>query len=126
MIKDQKNDLKVVQTIIPQTSDDDIDGAEVDVLGFEACTLEVVCGAGTVGTVKIQESDTSGSGFADVAADEIIGTQDVAVVASDVVTIGYVGIKRYVRAVFTEGTSGPIAAVFALGCPHVAKTGANS
>lgn len=125
--KDYKNQTKSVVSIKPQTASGNVNGLEVDTKGFEGVTLKLSAGAGSVaGTVKIQESDTSGSGYADAGANDVIGTQGVAIVQDDVVTIGYIGLKRYVRAVFTHSGNGEVCGVFDLECPHVGKTGANS
>ncbi len=125
--KDYKNQTKSVVSIIPQTASGNVNGAEVDTKGFEGVTLKLSAAAGSAaGTVKIQESDTSGGTFTDAGANDVIGTQDVAIVQSHVVTIGYIGFKRYVRAVFTHSGNGDICGVFVLECPHVGKTGTNS
>lgn len=123
--KDQKNNFDVKQSIVPVTSSGNITGAEADVTGFEAVTL--VCDAGllTTGTIKIQEASESGGSYADVSASHIIGTQDVAVAPSGIVTLGYIGNYGFLRAVFTESAAGPISASFVCGVPHIAPTGAN-
>ena len=43
--------------------------AEIDTLGWEYCTIYVILGATDIAmaALKLQESDTSGSGFADVS-----------------------------------------------------------
>ena len=124
--KDQKSDFNVEPSILPQTASGNVNGSEVDTLGYEGVTLEATMDATAVGTFKLQESDTSGSGYTDVASDNVIGTNDVAGVQSDVVTIGYIGDKRFVRAVFTHATTGVVCANVRLGCPNNAPTGANS
>jgi len=125
---DLKNNINVEPSILPQTATANVNGAEVDIRGFDSATLVGTLDdtASAAGTYKIQESDTSGSGYTDVSADDIIGTNDVAAVGSDVVTIGYAGTKRYLRAVFTHSLDGDVCANFILAAPHVAKTGANS
>lgn len=126
--KDLKNNISVEPSILPQTATGNVNGSEVDTKGFEGVTLVATLDdtVSAAGSFKIQETDTSGSGYTDVASDDILGTNDVAAVGSDVVTIGYVGSKRYVRAVFTHSSNGDVCANFVLSCPHVAKTGANS
>ena len=110
-----------------------------DVRGFSTATFDLhtaaVTDAGTAGfTMKLQHSDTlAGADFADVPADEVIGTAPVVdddgddnIIAGG---LGYVGNKRYVRAVPT-GTDDTDAVVFVvanLGRPHrapVARVGA--
>jgi len=89
--------------------------AAFDVRGFDAANFYlstgVVTDAGTAAgfTMKLQESDTLvGADFTDVAALDLIGANlTVTLDASDNVTAGvqgYVGNKRYVRAVFTGTT----------------------
>lgn len=117
--KDFKNNgLGVIS--IGQTSGGNVNGGEVDTWGdqkFEGVTLFCGVDGSAAGTIKIQESDVSGSGFADVADSDVIttaGTNDIATVASSVVSIGYIGTKRYVRAVFTQSSSGVVSAIFVL------------
>jgi hypothetical protein len=66
-------------------------------------------GTGTF-TFKIQESDASGSGYADVDASYLSGANAVAFADTEdnsVKSIGYQGLKRYVRCVCTpSGESG--------------------
>lgn len=77
-------------------------GTGVDLSGFAAATVVVPVGAITDGThtLSIEESDASGSGYATVAAGQLSGTPG-ALVASTPVEIGYLGTKRYIRAVVT-------------------------
>jgi hypothetical protein len=74
----------------------------VDLVGFDRAAVVVVVGALTDGThtVSIEESDSSGSGFAAVAAAQLSGTPG-AVAANTVYEYGYLGTKRYIRAVVT-------------------------
>lgn len=127
-IADLKNNVKASISILAQTIGvATVNGSEIDQLGFGSATLFCTATTASVaGTVKIQESDTSGSGFADVASDDIIGTNGVAIVEDDIVSIGYVGTKRYLRAVYTGTVSGDIVANFIQGTPDIAPTGANS
>lgn len=86
-----------------------------DVLGFSRArfTLQTnaVTVAGTAGfTVKLQHSDTlTGADFADVPANERLGTAPVITDNADDDIIGgslsYLGNKRYVRAVVTGTTN---------------------
>lgn len=111
-----------------------------DVRGFSTATFDlqtgVVTDAGTADgfTMKLQHSDTlDADDFVDVPAGEVIG--DAVAVTSDAAdnviagSQGYVGVKRYVRAVLT-GTTGTDAVVFIvgnMGKPHrapVARVGA--
>jgi hypothetical protein len=126
MLKDGKNNSKFEGSVAPQAAAADVNGSEVDLKDFDSCTL-FAYGDGTfVGTIKIQETDTSGSGYTDAAAADVIGTQDVAVDTTNVVrTLGYIGSKRYVRAVFTHTTTGDVSAAFKLGCAHLSPVSGN-
>lgn len=111
-----------------------------DVQGFSTASFDLhmaaVTDAGDAAgfTMKLQHSDALvGAGFVDVPAVEVLGTAPV--VTSDSADnsvaggLGYVGSKRYVRAVVT-GTTGTNAVVFIvadMGKPHkapVARVGA--
>jgi hypothetical protein len=104
--------------------------AAFDIRGFDTATFDLetitVTDAGTAAgfTMKLQHSDTLvGADFADVPAAEYLGdlvTLTAETAAATIGSIGYVGNKRYIRAVFT-GTSGTNAVVFVkgnLGKPH--------
>jgi hypothetical protein len=127
--------ISVVSTIVPIVLNNDTEGTgtTVDLAGYE--TAEVVFAIGDSGdtlsgSVKlelyIQESDASGSGFANAAAADVEGTQGTLIddPAEDqvVVALGYKGSKRYIRAfIDTTGThtSGtPCAAVVIRGRPR--------
>jgi hypothetical protein len=104
----------------------------IDRRGFDALRISLQTGVVTVAgvagfTMKLQHSDTLvGSSFVDVTADEMVnGVQTVTVTddAADTViagVLGYLGGRRYVRAVFT-GTTNTNAVVHiqaTLGKPH--------
>lgn len=97
----------------------------VDMQGFEALTVLLTTGtvtdAGTTAgfTMKLQHSDsTAAASFVDCAADEIVGANltvtDDAADDQAIGTIGYIGNRRYVRAVVT-GTTGTNAVFVAFG-----------
>jgi len=121
--RDQFNTLKGKLGVEPQALGvATANGAEVDMQGFEALTFFASLGALGVGLVKIQESDTSGSGFTDVTdVNDFLGTSATpALVQSDVVSIGYVGNKRFVRPVIVLTTGGDVSCPGILGYPHLA------
>lgn len=77
-------------------------GAAVDLLGYNAAEVIFEVGAITDGTFtpSITECDTSGGTYTAVTATDIIGT----LVAFTTVTpqsYGYIGSKRYIKAVVT-------------------------
>jgi hypothetical protein len=119
-----------VQTLSGATPNN---SALVDVQGFGGLTVYLETGtvtdAGTAAgfTMKLQHSNsTLGTSFADVPAAELIGSTVTVTADGDngkiIGGVGYVGKKRYVRAVFT-GTTGTDATVNILthrGKPSVA------
>src|SRR5215510_10645440 len=70
-------------------------GAAIDLQGYEAMVFAIRSNAWTDGTYTplVQESDSSGSGYTDVADDDLIGLEaDAAIGAANTVKkIGYVG-----------------------------------
>lgn len=77
-------------------------GTGVDLANANANMFVFLPGAITDGThtPKLQESDSSGSGYTDVAAADQVGTL-AALSANTVQQVSYIGSKRYVRAVVT-------------------------
>ena len=123
--KDLKNDIDVREGLEPQAlTTGSTNGTAVDTRGFESVTLLGQADTAFAGTFTVQESDASGSGYADAAADDVIGTNGVAATAG-IVSLGYTGSKRYVRVVTACTTAGDASATFVLGNAHVCKTGAN-
>jgi hypothetical protein len=59
---------------------------------------------------KLQESDTTGADFTDVAAGALIGTPPTSLAANAAVKVGYWGHKRYLRVVLTKNSGTSIAA----------------
>lgn len=123
--RDGKNNMKVVKTILPQAVTGDVTGSAVDTLGYEKVTLAFSAAAVTAGTVKITECATSGGTYTDAAAADVIGTQGAAIVASDIVTLGYIGGLRYIKAVFTHSANGTLTCDAILEDGLLLKTGAN-
>ena len=101
---DDKSEIKDVVAINIQAiaSDTTTAGVEIDTQGFNSCTFVMQTGAVTAGdaTLLIQDSDTSGSGYANVDDDFLSGTEASTKLdtANTVSSIGYVGKKRYVKA----------------------------
>ena len=108
-MRDGRNDLNRVEVLAaaaPGTGDTFT--AETVLGDFEALTYSVSSVATAAGTVTLQESDTSGSGFTDVAAKEVIGTQGVALVNGEIKSLGYLGSKEFVRAKINLSSDGVI------------------
>ena len=124
----QKELFKVVSTIIPQTAAADVNGAAVDVSGYGSAFAICHMDDAAAGAFILQDS-ANGTDFATVA-DTFVVTADktntTAAVASSVVTIGYLGVKQYLRVVWDQTTGGEISACIVLGNAFVSPTGANS
>lgn len=106
MIRSQKElfDIALSFSAIARTAT--ANGTGVDTLGYNAATMVFALGAWTDGThtYSIQESDVSGSGYTNVAAGSLDGTAPAVTDNTGVgtfVRVGYLGIKRYIRAVVT-------------------------
>ena len=124
----QKELFKVVSTIVPQTAAADVNGAAVDVSGYGSAVALCHIMATAAGAFVLQDS-SDGTNFT-TGADTLVVTADktntTAAVASSVVTIGYLGVKQYLRVVWDQTTGGEISACIVLGNAFVSPTGANS
>jgi hypothetical protein len=129
-IKDLKNDLNVVASILPQAVTADAEGAAVDTRGYLSAVLLGSADTALAGSFVLQHSDASGATtFTTVSDDDCVtsdGTNTTAAVAGANITIGYIGTKRYLRAFWDHTTAGDVSASIILGNPMVAPTGANS
>lgn len=120
-MRDIVHNIKTVIAVPPATRSASVDGAAVDLLGFDSAALVVATGAVTGAgdmSVKLQESDTTVAGdFTDVAPEHLQGAITGSLVSGETVKVGYRGFKRYLRAVMTlnGGTSVTTAALFVLG-----------
>jgi hypothetical protein len=123
---DLKNDIKQLIALDVQAiaSDTTTVGNEIDLAGYESATVILFCGAVAAGdvTLLVQDSDTSGSGFVDVADDFLIGSEvDTNIAAANgIARIGYVGKKRYLKvsAVTANSANLTAGAVAVLGSPR--------
>ncbi|MGW1127462.1 hypothetical protein [Streptomyces sp. NPDC002526] len=108
MRTDIKNSLDVVTTLAPAARTDTATGTAVDLANYDAAAVVIATGTVANGafSIEIQESDASGSGFTAVANADLDGTEPATLTASTVTVIGYHGIKRYIRAVATDGGTG--------------------
>lgn len=100
-------------------------GGNVDLSNVNSALLVVntgaIAGDGDY-VVSVQESDTTTDGdFTDVVASDLVGALPASLAATSVYKAGYIGSKRYVRAVITKtsGTSIAAGAVFVLGGSRV-------
>ena len=101
-MKDLKNNIALTQSLAPAARTASANGTGVDLQGSESAVVMFSLGALTDGThtPKVQESDASGSGYTDVAAADLIGSLS-ALSANTIQQVGYIGNKRYIRAVLT-------------------------
>lgn len=107
------DDCKVVQSVRPQSVSGTVNGQEVDTAGYDEAMIVLDVGAITAtGTldVKVQETDTSGSGYADVASaafsQKVTATQNAVYVAR----LKCDGArKRYIRIVAVQATAAVLA-----------------
>lgn len=124
-MKDSYHSVQAVQAIAPAVKTDAENGASIDLAGYGSALIVVTTGA-VAGdgdfSFKLQESDASGSGFTDVAADDVLGSAPATMDATSAYRVGYIGSKRYIRVATVDngGTSVAIGAVAILGSPAVA------
>jgi len=124
--KDLKNNIDIIPSIVPAAvGATTTNGTGIDLKGFDAATAVVTVGALAVGTFTIEESDAQGSGFSAAAAGDVIGSQGVAVVQSEAVTLGYVGSKRYIRVVLITSTGDEVCANIIRSTPAILPTESN-
>ena len=129
-MRDLKNNIGVVQSLAPAARSSDADGTGVDLQGFESATIVIDMGAEGItlsSTNKIEielEHSDDNSTFTDVTSSAdvigatpdsngVIATFDDVAEAPAIASVGYIGGKRYIRAVAnfsgTHGTATPLA-----------------
>ncbi len=109
--RDLYNNLKLEEILAaaaPGTGD--TNSSEIDTQGTHSLLVEVNSAAPAAGTFKLQHSDTSGSGFVDAPAADVLGSQGVTLVNGEATKLGYVGSKRYVIAVLSLSADGVVGA----------------
>jgi hypothetical protein len=139
-MRDLQHNILAVHSLVPILCNTTAEGTGVgvDLAGFDGCAMAVLVGdsgdtlSGSVyWTIAFQESDSQGSGFANIAAADLIGgANDVVINAPTadqiVVQRGYIGGKRYVRTLCTQTgthTNGtPMGSVVIKGQPRHAPT----
>ena len=110
--KDNVSFQKFLIALQPQSVTSAVNGKIIDRLGCSALAISIASGSISAGTFafKLQHSQSSDmSGAVDVPAEELIGSLvDFADTDDNLVqTIGYLGLKRYVRLICTPaGNSG--------------------
>ena len=135
-MRDLYDNLKVSKSIDPIVGNNDTEGTGigVDLQGFKGAlmiahlgvSLDTLSGSVYV-TVKFQESDVLGSGYADIAAADLLGGSNGIVIDDPVedeviIARGYIGSKRYVRILIdhtgTHTNGFPYSAVVIKGFPR--------
>jgi hypothetical protein len=102
-MRDLHNNVSAAVALTPRAiaTDTTTSGTAVDLQGYEGVEFVVATGVLTDGAyvVNLQESDVSGSGYTDVAAADMLGTEPNFAATDDNVVgvVGYRGNKRYVR-----------------------------
>jgi len=118
MVKDLVFGKVCSESLVNTTLAGSATGNAIDGQGYFATKHILMTGAITVDVVvKLQESDSSGSGYTDVAAADLVGADSgVNTVTFDAATedntckqLGYLGGKRYTRISVTAGTGDLVA-----------------
>jgi hypothetical protein len=128
-MRDLKSNIKPVQSLVPINRTAAANGAGVDLSGFNAACVVFTSGAigGTAPTFtfEVQESADNAT-FTAVADADLRGVEPVVIAANQVSTVGYIGYKRYIRAVLktVAGTTPTLdcSATVILGHPASAPT----
>lgn len=126
-MRDLGSNMKVLPSITHAAkTNGTVNGTAIDTAGYDGAFAIAHIGVWTDGThtFSLEESDASGSGFAAVAAAELIGA--FAAVTSNAnpgtkQKVGYIGKKRYIRVVLvTSGatTGALLGADVTLGFPR--------
>lgn len=100
--RDLDKEISTANSLAPAARTSSTNGTGVDLANFRKAAVAFVVGAITDGThtFSVEESDSSGSGYSTVAAADLSGTPGAAA-ANTNQEIGYLGTKRYIRAVTT-------------------------
>lgn len=139
-MKDMKNNITALNGVSATLSGTTPAASSlVDMVGYESLTLVLRTGtvtdAGTADgfTVKLQHCDTTAAAdFEDVDAADLVGAALQVTADGDddklIGTVGYIGNKRYVRAVATgtSGTNAVIQSIFIAGKANLAPPAARS
>jgi len=113
-MRDLASNLSTTQTLAPVDYAATTKGAAVDLKGFNSAAVIIntgaITGAGAY-SVALQESDTTTDGdFAAVEGKYLVGSLPATLAAASAYKQGYIGHKRYVRAVITKASGTSIVA----------------
>jgi len=98
-MNDLKNNIDIAQSLVPAVRTSSANGSGVDLANYDSAVVVFDPGTITDGThtPKVQESSDN-STYTDVAAADLIGSLS-ALATNAVQRVGYIGTKRYIRAV---------------------------
>lgn len=129
-MRDTFHDTKVAASLVPAVQAATLKGGTVDTQGFGpallAITTGAIAGSGDY-SIALQHSNTTTDGdFANVTVADLLGTLPTTLAENTTYRQGYIGKRRYVRAVITKasGTSIAAGAVFVLSDPAIAPVAA--
>lgn len=106
---DLRNNIAISRSLTPASVADPsvpVNGTSVDLAGYDDALVVInagtISGAGASLTFEVQHSDDNAT-FVAVPTDELDGTEPVVAAANDeqIHTVGYKGIKRYIRVSIT-------------------------
>lgn len=124
MRKGLYHNLKAIPAVNSASQGAAADGIEIDRKGSQGLMFIVntgaITGAGDFG-VKVQESNSSGTGYTDADADDVISGAPATLGATAAYQVEYIGKKRFVRLSLTKagGTSIQLGAVALIGHQHI-------
>lgn len=107
--------IDLIRTIAPANITDSTNGAAVDLAGFDSAVVIADVGAVTDGSIslEVQHADDDGTGSPDADTwaavdDEFLDGDDepANLTANTITKIGYLGVKRHLRVVATDGGTG--------------------
>ena len=124
MRKGLYHNLKAVPAITSASQSAAANGIEIDRKGSQGLLFVVNTGAisgdGDFG-IKVQESDTTSTGYSDADAADVISGAPATLGASNAYQVEYIGKKRFVRLALTKagGTSIQLGAIAIIGHQHL-------
>ncbi|NSX90376.1 hypothetical protein [Agrobacterium tumefaciens] len=124
MRKGLYHNLRAIPAINSASQSAAADGLEIDRKGSQGLMFIINTGAITSAgdfSVKVQESDETGTGYTDAAADDVISGVPATLGATSAYQVEYIGKKRFVRLALTKagGTSIQLGAIALIGHQHI-------
>lgn len=94
-MRDNYNDLDVVEALIPQSGTTTGGGKDIDLGGYESVTFALTSSGDNGISWKLEEKDSGGT-YSDVDSSDILGSTDE-ITSEGTAQVGYVGNKELVR-----------------------------